>query len=797
MRAHEASATARVIAESTLFLAGDAATGHLVPARAAELSAWFVGQPRRLARWSLLTGVRRRLARRLVARLETLVLPGIQLHYALRKRYLEDATRNALDEGVRQVAVFGAGFDTLALRLAESHPEVSFIEIDHPATQGSKTRALARRAAAPPPNLHFVPLDLTRARIDDALLRPGSHYRADLSTLFVAEGLTMYLTREVVESLFAFARSHAGAGSLFAFTFMEPRADGRLAFRASSRLVGAWLRHRGEVFRWGARPDELRALLYAHDFEPQEIATADTLRRRYLRTATLARLRLAEGEHVCLARRRDERLDEGDQLDGREDECRGDVSERRRGVFVNDIHSRLNRTRVREVAEPASVEALQELVRRARRGGMKVCVAGGRHAMGGQQFGAGCLLIDTRRMNSVINFDPARREIEVGAGIHWTELINFTVAAQRGMSQQVGIVQKQTGADRLSVGGALAANIHGRGLRLKPFVGDVESFTLVDAEGDLRNCSRAENAELFRLVAGGYGMFGVVASVKLRLAPRRKLVRVVSVTDSRSLARDFEARVADGYLYGDFQFKTDTASEGLLREGIFSCYRPAADDAITPEARQELSAADWRELLYLAHTDRRRAFDLYAAHYLATSGQVYWSDTHQLGVYLDDYHGELDARTRSKVPASEMITEVYVPRAALSQFLEAARADFVEHSVELIYGTIRLIERDDESFLAWARADFACVVFNLCVRHDAAGLEKARRDFRRIIARAVEQGGSFYLTYHRWATREQVSKCYPRMAEFLRLKRSYDPSEVFESDWYRHYRGMFARELGV
>jgi FAD/FMN-containing dehydrogenase len=136
-----------------------------------------------------------------------------------------------------------------------------------------------------------------------------------------------------------------------------------------------------------------------------------------------------------------------------------------------------------------------------------------------------------------------------------------------------------------------------------------------------------------------------------------------------------------------------------------------------------------------------------------------------------------------------------VPRAALSQFLEAARADFVEHSVELIYGTIRLIERDDESFLAWAREDFACVVFNLCVRHDAAGLAKARRDFRRIIARAVERGGSFYLTYHRWATREQVLKGHPRMPEFLRLKRSYDPSEVFESDWYRHYRETFADEL--
>jgi FAD/FMN-containing dehydrogenase len=465
------------------------------------------------------------------------------------------------------------------------------------------------------------------------------------------------------------------------------------------------------------------------------------------------------------------------------------------GVLVNDVHSRLNPTRVAEIAEPDSVEALQALVRRARREHLKICIAGGRHAMGGQQFGAGCVLLDTRRMSGVLDFDPARARVEVGAGIQWTELINFMVEAQRGAHRQVCIRQKQTGADRLSVGGALAANIHGRGLRLKPFIYDVESFTLVDAEGTLRECSRTENRELFQLVAGGYGLFGVVASVRLRLAPRRKLERVVRVIESRKLVRAFDERTGEGYLYGDFQFKTDREAQGFMREGIFSCYRPAPADACVPEDQRELSAADWRELLFLAHTDRRRAFDVYAAHYLATSGQLYWSDTHQLGVYLDDYHRDLDERTNARVPASEMISELYVPRAALAPLLEAVRADFVRHNVELIYGTIRLIERDGESFLAWAREAYACVVFNLHVEHDAAGVEKARRDFRRLIARAVELGGSFYLTYHRWATREQVLSCYPQMPEFLRLKRRYDPSEMFESDWYRHYREMFADEL--
>jgi hypothetical protein len=56
---------------------------------------------------------------------------------------------------------------------------------------------------------------------------------------------------------------------------------------------------------------------------------------------------------------------------------------------------------------------------------------------------------------------------------------------------------------------------------------------------------------------------------------------------------------------------------------------------------------------------------------------------------------------------------------------------------------------------------------------------------------AVRRNGSYYLTYHRYARREQVLKCYPNFPEFLRLKRRYDPGERFQSDWYRHYRAMF------
>ena len=464
-------------------------------------------------------------------------------------------------------------------------------------------------------------------------------------------------------------------------------------------------------------------------------------------------------------------------------------------VLVNDVHSQLNPTEVDSIVTVESEAGLREAIADARGRGKPVSIGGGRHSMGGQQFAAGGVLIDTRSMRRILGLDAERGIVEIEAGIEWPGLIEGLIALQQGQPRQWGIIQKQTGADRLTLGGALGSNIHGRGLTFKPIIGDVESFTMMDAEGALHVCSRTENEELFRLAIGGYGLFGVVTRIKLRLMPRTKLERIVKLIDVDQLMPAFDARIADGFLYGDCQFSTDPSSDTYLRTGVFSCYRPLPPDTPMPEEPKELGEQAWRDLYYLSHADPKAAYDIYTSYYLSTSGQRYWSDLSQLGVYIDDYHAVLDLKLNALHKGSEMITELYVPRDALASFLTAVRADFKVQGTKLIYGTIRLIERDDESVLAWAREPWACTVMNLHVEHSTAGIAKAEEDFRRLIDRAIEHGGSYFLTYHRWASHAQVEACYPQMPEFLAAKRRYDPGEVFQSEWYRHYRQMFAGAL--
>src|SRR5216683_6351718 len=464
-------------------------------------------------------------------------------------------------------------------------------------------------------------------------------------------------------------------------------------------------------------------------------------------------------------------------------------------ILVNDIHSQLNPTRVLGISQPRSLEDVQSLVRAARRDRKVISVAGGRHAMGGQQFGADTLLIDIRKLSRILKLDRETGILEIEAGIEWPELINGYLGLQNLESRPWGIAQKQTGADRLTIAGTIAANAHGRGLMMKPFVSDVESFVLVDAMGTSHMCSRTENSELFRLVHGGYGLFGVVTSVRLRLARRKKVERVVEIRTVDDLIPAFEKRIADGFQYGDFQFSIERGSEDFLHKGVFSCYRPVSMDTPIPPTEKQLTDENWRQLLYLAHTDEKQAFNRYAAYYLSTNGQVYWSDLHQLSIYPDDYHRQIDDKLHAPFPATEMITEIDVPRPALKGFLDEVLEDFRKNRVELIYGTVRLIERDEESFLPWAKQPYACTVFNLHTIHSPEGSKRSEYTFRRLIDMAARRGGTYYLTYHRYATRNQVESCYPKFAEFLRLKKKYDPEERFQSDWYRHYRTMFADSI--
>jgi FAD/FMN-containing dehydrogenase len=446
----------------------------------------------------------------------------------------------------------------------------------------------------------------------------------------------------------------------------------------------------------------------------------------------------------------------------------------------------MNATLVKECTRIYDEQHLAETIRCAVDRNEEICISGGRHAMGGQQFLDNGVLLDMTRLNNVIRFDPMHGLVEVQGGIMWPALIEYLRNAQRNNPPVTWtIAQKQTGCDQLTIGGAISANAHGRGLKMTPLIGDLENVTVALVDGSIVKCSRVENRELFNLVVGGYGLLGVIVRATLRLVPRTLLRRSVELCCADELVEILDKRVQEGATYGDFQFSIDETSPSFLQQGILSTYTPVESSALisSPENRS-LSGDDWRELCYLAHTDKAKAFDKYARHYLSTNNQLYDSDTFQLSTYFDDYHYKVDEKTAGVHAGTEMITELYVPPLLLDAFLKESAAILRRIHPKVIYGTVRMIEADNESCLAWARARYACIVLNMHIDHKPGDMEKARLVFVKLIDLAIACGGSYYLTYHRFARPDQIVACYPTLPYFLAKKRQFDPTQRLQSNWF-------------
>ena len=219
MKAGRASSTAGVVATGVLFIHHEPGLGHLVSDEAAEAILRLLRARSPLGAAILAGGLPRAWFRLILRSVENRMMPGLMLHHAVRKRYIEDETRRALAEGALQVVVLGAGLDTLALRLHREFPRVLFVELDHPATQSVKRKVLGVRDGAGE-NLKMLSADFTRQSADEVLAYcPG--YDRSARTVLIMEGVLMYLSAGDVDRAFAAARICGGPGSRFIFTFME------------------------------------------------------------------------------------------------------------------------------------------------------------------------------------------------------------------------------------------------------------------------------------------------------------------------------------------------------------------------------------------------------------------------------------------------------------------------------------------------------------------------------------------------------------------------------------------------
>jgi len=475
-----------------------------------------------------------------------------------------------------------------------------------------------------------------------------------------------------------------------------------------------------------------------------------------------------------------------------------ELTERADWILVNDVRGELNPTLQQDIRLPSSLDAVRESVIEARGRHAAVSISGGRHALGGQQFGTDTILLDTTRLNQVLAFDPASGLIQVEAGIRWSDLLDYLERTQAGHSRRWTIRQKQSGGEDFTVGGSLSANIHGRGFFQPPMIQDVESFTLVDADGAIRLCSRHENSDLFGLVVGGYGLFGVVVSVSLRLQPELVLVagcRDLAVADiGTALA---EARQSNCVL-SEYALPTDPTREDGFREGVWITWTASNEKNAGPVLSQFVRPKDtveWRQWMRLAHESPAEAYRLKRERLMSLQGVRVRSGALHRSPQVPHYHKELDRQIGASGAGSDMLAELCVPEDRLPAFLDDVRQSCLDAGRTPLSCSVRFVDADDESFLRWAKAPFACVLLDFHLVRANDDPERLQQLIQRLIDHALQAGGTFALSMHRWATAEQIEGAFPEFVDFLKKKQAFDPLEVFQSSWYRHQKNLFSARL--
>ncbi len=268
MKSASASSTAKVIAAATILLDAGRHSPNPVAPGAAELCHIFLSGTR--ADRLLAASAAHPLTRRLWQLFAWMVGPGIVAHYWNRKRWIENRCRGAISAGVDTVAILGAGFDTLGIRLAREFPALLVMEIDHPATQAVKLQTIVNHQVPLPPNLRFLTADLSKEP-------PPVRAMAGKSTLIIMEGLLMYFPAETVSQIFRTLRETSASELQIIFTYMKQQPDGSTGFQPRGLLVKQWLRWRDEPFVWSLPPAEIDGFLAARDFQIEARTSAREL----------------------------------------------------------------------------------------------------------------------------------------------------------------------------------------------------------------------------------------------------------------------------------------------------------------------------------------------------------------------------------------------------------------------------------------------------------------------------------------------------------------------------------------
>lgn len=439
---------------------------------------------------------------------------------------------------------------------------------------------------------------------------------------------------------------------------------------------------------------------------------------------------------------------------------------------------RLLPTKVKRIESVEDEKKLQQFVRDANTSNEKLSIAGMQHTQGGHTYYPNGTVLDMKSYNKILEFNPEQKRIRVQSGATWNDI-------QRVINPYGLAIQVMQSQNIFTIGGSLSANVHGRDIRHDALIDTVASFRLLMADGNIKNVSRSENAELFSLVIGGYGLFGVILDVTLKLTEDELYQIQTKTLDYREYTSYFKKHVEGDEGVRMHLARISVAPDSFLREMYVTNYVLATDQ----EKREQYSTLKEETNVALPK------FFLGLSRYSDRGKTMFWNIQKK---YFERTDGSYE--TRNNVMRSdsafmeyenpnytEILQEYFIPVNQFSSYIDDLRNVLEHEELNLLNITIRYVTKNESAVLSYAKEDMFALVLLINQGRSEEEIEKTKKVIQKMVNVTLQHDGSYYLPYYQYPEKQQLQKAYSRSNEFFQKKREYDPQERFVNLFYKEY----------
>lgn len=215
--------------------------------------------------------------------------PGVHNSLSARVRYFDEFVKKFIDEGLEQLVILGAGYDTRAYRIEGLKDNVRVFEVDHPETQRQKKEKIESIFGLLPDHVIYVSADFETKDISKQLLERG--YERSKKTVFTMEGLIYYLSPKAVDELLSFIAKNSGIGSAIVFDYVYEssidRTDGICGVQCTTcdqnaiRNTRKDMAQQGEPYKFGIKEGMLESFITQRGFSQVRNVTSKDYKKAY------------------------------------------------------------------------------------------------------------------------------------------------------------------------------------------------------------------------------------------------------------------------------------------------------------------------------------------------------------------------------------------------------------------------------------------------------------------------------------------------------------------------------------